>query len=144
MSFSRPALPRLTNLSPNIGDIRESAGIRLKGENRADNERGNISGTTMAAADIIRDVIRAREYRTHARPFSSPLFRNPVCRARRYVARWEVGRDLCFNKGGCGMKVSIKLGELRTSLVPFHSDLAQRNVEFFFSSASQTGRFCGF
>lgn len=34
------------------------------------------------------------------------------------------------------MKVSIKLGELRTSLVPFHSDLVQRNVKFFFSFAS--------
>lgn len=30
-----------------------------------------------------------------------------------------------------GTKVSIKLRELRTSLVPFHSDLVQRNVEFF-------------
>jgi len=29
------------------------------------------------------------------------------------------------------MKVSIKLGELRTSLVPFHSDLVQRNIKFF-------------
>lgn len=30
------------------------------------------------------------------------------------------------------MKVSIKLGELRTLLVPFHSDLVQRNINFFF------------
>lgn len=42
------------------------------------------------------------------------------------------------------MKVSIKLGEFRTSLVPFHSDLVQRNVKFLFLASLQTGRFCGF
>lgn len=43
-----------------------------------------------------------------------------------------------------GMKVSIKLRELRTSLVPFHSDLAQRNVEFFSASLLKPVAFADF
>jgi len=42
------------------------------------------------------------------------------------------------------MKVSIKLGELRTLLVPFHSDLVQRNIKFFFQLCFKPVAFADF
>lgn len=43
-----------------------------------------------------------------------------------------------------GMKVSIKLRKLRTSLVPFRGDLAQRNVDFFSVSLLKPVAFADF
>lgn len=54
-----------------------------------------------------------------------------VSQSRKYVVGRKLVAIFVLIKAD-GMKVSIKLGELRTLLVPFHSDLVQRNIKIFF------------
>lgn len=63
------------------------------------------------------------------------FFSSLISQSRKYVVGGKLVAIFVLIKVD-GMKVSIKLGELRTSLVPFHSDLVQRNVKFFFSFTS--------
>lgn len=61
------------------------------------------------------------------------FFSSLVSQSGKYVVDGKLVAIFVLIKAD-GMKVSIKLGELRTLLVPFHSDLVQRNVKFFFFS----------